>query len=112
MRRKIRQSDESYFFSAGRRSSAAEFMQYRNPVGAGPSSNTCPRCASHLAQRTSVRTIPYFVSRCSTTPPPSAGWVKLGQPVPELNFVCESNSGAPQTTQWYIPASFVFQYAP
>lgn len=47
-----------HFFSAGRKSSAAEFMQYRSPVGAGPSSNTCPRCASHLAQRTSARTIP------------------------------------------------------
>ena len=31
-----------------------------SPVGAGPSSNTCPRCASHLAHRTSVRTIPYW----------------------------------------------------
>ena len=37
---------------------AAEFMQYRNPVGFGPSSNTCPKCASHLAHRTSVRFMP------------------------------------------------------
>jgi hypothetical protein len=34
---------------------ATEFMQYRNPVGSGPSSNTWPRCASHRAHFTSVR---------------------------------------------------------
>ncbi len=32
-----------YFFSAGLKSSATPFMQYRRPVGLGPSSNTCPR---------------------------------------------------------------------
>jgi hypothetical protein len=37
---------------------AAELMQNRNPVGSGPSSNTCPKCASHLLQIASVRTIP------------------------------------------------------
>ena len=30
-------------------------MQYRNPVGAGPSSNTCPRCASHRRHSTAIR---------------------------------------------------------
>lgn len=33
-------------------------MQYRFPVGGGPSGNTCPRCDSHRPQRTSVRCIP------------------------------------------------------
>ena len=47
----------NHFFS-GFNSSDAEFMQYRKPVGAGPSSNTCPRCASQRAQRASVRTMP------------------------------------------------------
>jgi len=37
---------------------AAEFMQYRSPVGFGPSSNTCPRCPSHSLHFTSVRIIP------------------------------------------------------
>lgn len=36
-------------------SMAAELMQYRLRVGFGPSSNTCPMCALHLAHRTSVR---------------------------------------------------------
>ena len=35
--------NQTYFFSAGLKSRAAEFMQYRKPVGAGPSSNTCPK---------------------------------------------------------------------
>src|SRR5437660_7533569 len=40
------------------------------------------------------------------------GEKKLGQPVPESNFVSELNSGSPQHTQWYTPGSFVFQYLP
>src|SRR5205085_3312138 len=35
-----------------------EFMQYRCPVGAGPSSKTCPRCEPQRAQLTSTRCIP------------------------------------------------------
>jgi len=38
-------------------------MQYRTPVGCGPSLNTWPRCASHKAQFTAVRTIPKLASR-------------------------------------------------
>src|ERR1035437_7412306 len=97
--RALAPEDRFYFFSAARKSNAAEFMQYRSPVGAGPSSNTCPRCASHFAQRTSVRAMPNVESRCSITLLAAPGLKKLGQPVPELNFVCESNSGAPQHTQ-------------
>lgn len=41
--------------SAEMNSMDAEFMQYRLRVGGGPSSKTCPMCALHLAQRTSVR---------------------------------------------------------
>ena len=35
--------------------SDALFIQYLRPVGCGPSSNTCPRCALHREQCTSVR---------------------------------------------------------
>src|SRR5579863_9091737 len=35
-----------------------------------------------------------------------------GQPVPELNFVSDSNNGAPQQTQLYVPFSFESQYLP
>lgn len=35
------------FFSAGLKDNEAEFMQYRLPVGRGPSSKMCPRCAPH-----------------------------------------------------------------
>ena len=46
---------------------AAEFMQYRSPVGAGPSGNTCPRCPSHRAHLTSVRSAPRLISVAFTT---------------------------------------------
>src|SRR5439155_21396690 len=42
------------FFSSLRE---AELIQYRRPVGAGPSSNTCPRWASQALHSTSVRRI-------------------------------------------------------
>ena len=40
------------------------------------------------------------------------GSVKLGQPVPESNFVSEENNSCPHAAQAYIPASWSFQYAP
>jgi hypothetical protein len=45
-----------HFFSS--KSSEAELMQNRSPVGCGPSSNTCPRWAWQLPHITSVRFIP------------------------------------------------------
>lgn len=53
-----------YFFS---NSSDAELMQNRLPVGRGPSSNTCPRCASHLEQSTSTLRMLWLVSSSSAT---------------------------------------------
>ena len=35
-----------------------------------------------------------------------AGSVKLGQPVPESNFVSEEKSSVPQQTQVYMPVVF------
>ena len=46
----------AYF--AGTNFIAPEFMQYRNPVGLGPSSKTCPRWPPQREQFTSTRTIP------------------------------------------------------
>ena len=62
----------SYFSSAGTCFSEAELMQKRRPVGRGPSSKTCPRWASHFAQRTSVRIMPCVASLCISTL--SASW--------------------------------------
>src|SRR5262245_56976682 len=42
----------------------------------------------------------------------SIGCQKLGQPVPDSNFVVESNSGWPQQTQLKMPSSWLFQYSP
>src|ERR1051325_3821463 len=90
------------FFSMN--SSDTEFRQYRRPVGLGPSSNTCPRCAPQRSHRISVRTIPRELSECSATWSLSKGWKKLGQPVPELNFASLENSGSPHSRQMYTPS--------
>jgi hypothetical protein len=78
--------------------SAAEFMQYRRPVGLGPSSNTCPKCESAWAERTSVRSTRSLWSLCVVMFLGSSGRVKLGQPVPESYLSSELNSGSPDTT--------------
>ena len=44
----------------GLKSKEIELMQYRNPVGAGPSGNTCPRWLPQLLHITSVRSIPWL----------------------------------------------------
>lgn len=77
----------------------AEFMQYRRFVGAGPSSKTCPKCASHSVQETATRTMPKLVSRVSVTFSLAIGCQKLGQPVPESNFVAASNKALSQQMQ-------------
>ena len=85
-------------FSTGTKRRAAEFMQKRWPVGAGPSSNTCPRCESACFERTSVRVIQKVLSVFVVTFAGSRGRVKLGQPVPDSNLSSEENSGSPDTT--------------
>ena len=55
--------------------------------------------AAARAQTTSVRTMPCELSVFSSTASATIGSVKLGQPVPESNFVSESNSSAPQPRQ-------------
>src|SRR6516162_8440489 len=82
---------------------AAEFMQYRSPVGGGPSSKTCPRCASHRAHRTSVRSINSVWSARVTIFSGAIGFQKLGHPVPESNLASELNSAVPQQTHRYSP---------
>src|SRR6266478_8192160 len=52
---------------------ALELMQYRIPVGCGPSSKTCPRWASHRLHFTSVRRIPRLVSFSASTASSLAG---------------------------------------
>ena len=78
------------------RFSEAEFMQYRMWVGAGPSSKTWPRCASHLPQRTSTRSIPKLRSSFVFTFSFAIGAEKLGQPVPDSNLSFESKRSVPQ----------------
>ncbi len=74
-------------------------MQYRCPVGAGPSSKTWPRWEPQRAQRTSVRRMNMLLSDRVSTASLSAGSKKLGQPVPDSNFVSALNSSLPQAAQ-------------
>src|ERR1700675_2523468 len=85
--------DPAAYFSVFSRE--IELMQYLRPVGAGPSSKTWPRCASHLLQRTSVRLIKRLLSVSVLTLASDAGAKKLGHPVPESNFASESKSVLP-----------------
>src|SRR5882672_6200198 len=74
--------------------SDAELMQYRCPVGLGPSSNTCPRCAPQREQTTSTPKNlfpPFWLTFSFVT-----GAVKLGQRVPESNLVPEVKRSFPQ----------------
>lgn len=87
-------------------------MQYRRPVGAGPSLKTWPRWALHLLQTTSVLTIPMLMSVLYCMASLFAGCQKLGHPVPELNFESDSKRGASQQTQKYLPGSLLLQYMP
>src|SRR4030095_8935533 len=84
--------------SAGMKRSDAEFMQYRCPVGCGPSGETWARGGSPGFERTPVRFMKSFESSRSVTLPGSSGFVKLGQPVPESYLSSELNSGSPDTT--------------
>ena len=71
----------------------------RIPVGGGPSGNTCPRCESQRAQRTSVRRMPWLSSSRVPTFSATAGSVKEGQPLPESNLASDVKSTTPQARQ-------------
>src|SRR3954449_10253276 len=75
---------------------AAELMQYRRPLGPGPSSKTWPRWPLHFEHSTSVRIMPWLISCSSSTWLSTAGCEKLGQPQPESNLASDSNRVWPQ----------------
>ena len=86
-------------YFAGSNFSDTPFMQYRWPVGGGPSGKTWPRWPSQRAQRTSVRTMPWERSWYSLTASPEMGLVNDGQPVPDSNFSPDLKSGLPHAAQ-------------
>src|SRR3984885_16133940 len=87
-------------------------MQYRRCVGAGPSSNTRTRYTPHSVHDTAVLTMPKLMSLELLTFSCAVGCQKLGQPVPESNFVSELNNALSQQMQRYRPLSWRFQYFP
>src|SRR5579884_4100244 len=85
-------------FHSGMNFNATPLMQYRSPVGGGPSGKTWPRWLPQRLQWTSVRIIPWLVS-VSVSTAPGMGSLKLGQPVPLSNLRLDANSGWPQAAQ-------------
>src|ERR1700739_3243127 len=81
---------------------ATPFMQYRRPVGGGPSLNTWPRWPPHRLHRTSVRVMPRLVSGRSSTAL-SMAFQKLGHPVPLSNLVSEEYRCSAQPAQLNTP---------
>ena len=63
-------------------------MQWRLPVGGGPSSKMWPKWPPQRLQCTSVRAMNSELSSLVPTAPGSASQ-KLGQPVPESYFTSE-----------------------
>src|SRR5262245_64669040 len=90
---------------AGVKVSASPLMQCRLPVGGGPSSNMCPKCPPQRRQWHSVRVMKNEVS--SLVP---IAWgsdaQKLGQPVPDSNFVADEYTDRSQPAQWNVPLRF------
>ena len=84
---------------------ATPFMQYRSPVGGGPSLKTWPRCPPQRLQCTSVRVTKN--DRSWDVPMAlSSGCQKLGQPVPLSYLVSEENSGRSHPAQRNVPVRF------
>src|SRR5690606_3443245 len=81
-------------------------------VGGGPSSKTWPRWASHRLQSISIRLMRNRLSRSVLMFMSETGSQKLGQPVPDSNFVFEEKRWLPQQTQTYRPSSLQSQYFP
>src|SRR5687767_13992732 len=80
-------------------------MQWRLPVGGGPSSKTWPRWPPQRRQCPSVRVLKKVLSSLNATFP-SISAQKLGQPVPDSNFVSEEKTGRSQPAQLNVPLAF------
>merc|ERR1712072_1134196 len=88
-----------------------ELMQYRFPVGAGPSSKICPKWDPQFLQVTSVRISSGFLMISKRLPPiPDASALKVtlalsmtskneGHPEPESYFVLDKKRLVLQTLQ-------------
>ena len=87
-------------------------MQYRNPVGSGPSWNTWPRWASQCGHITSVLFTPWLISFFSNTALGEIGLTKLGHPEPESYLSSELNKLNPQQTHLYVPCSLLLSKEP
>jgi len=76
--------------------SATAFMQYRNPLGAGPSGNTMPKVASQVLQTVSTRFRNAGPSKRYAMTFAATACVNDGQPIPDSNFSEASKSTVSQ----------------
>ena len=56
--------------------------------------------------------MPWLRSSISSTASATLGSKKLGQPLPDSNFVVESNSSAPHAAHVYVPSSWLCTSSP
>jgi hypothetical protein len=80
-------------------------------VGGGPSSKTWPRWASHKRQETAVRIMPKLLSVISKMFSFAMGAQKLGQPVPDANFVSALNNAVSQQMQRNMPFAWLLGFS-
>src|SRR5690606_6886533 len=87
-------------YSAGSKPRLTELMQYLCPVvSRGPSSKTWPKCPPQLAQRVSVRIMPWELSLTYSIAP-STALSKEGHPQLLSNLCTLSKRRALQAAQW------------
>src|SRR5262249_57824103 len=82
------------------------------PDGPGPRPKRWPRCPPPGRHTTPEPYTPWLRPGRSSPASGTAGSVKLGQPVPDSNFVSELNSSAPPAAHLYTPSSWQSQYSP
>lgn len=87
-------------------------MQYRTPVGLGPSSNMWPRCELHFAHWTSVLFIPWESSGMYLILDLSMQSKNAGHPQPDSYLTEDGNKSSLQIRQEYMPLSLVWRYSP
>src|ERR1700748_1983010 len=86
----------SWLAVTGSNASEHELMEYRLSGGLGAVVEKWARCPPQLRHTTSVRRMNRPLSGRNSTASATAGWSKLGQPVPELNLASELKHLAPQ----------------
>lgn len=82
---------------------ATPFIQYRRPVGCGPSLNTWPRWPEQREHCTSVRGKKKMLLSSTSLTPPGTASKNEGHPVPLSNLAALSKTALLQPAHWNVP---------